>query len=116
MNRELRVMWNPSSRLYKYYNYLDKSILTKSKECMVLPKRNVNDGRIESRLWRSKSGWFSRKGTRPGYPASWPESRIVGVDLNLQVRNGYDINILGKILDTASPNASFGYSVFCCNV
>ena len=97
MNRELRVMWNPSSRLYKYYNIFDKSILAKSKECMVLPKRNVNDGRIESRVWRSKSGWFSRKGTRPGYPASWPESRVVGVDLNLQVRNGYDINIFGKI-------------------
>ena len=89
-------MWNPSSRLYKYYNIFDKSILAKSKECMVLPKRNVNDGRIESRVWRSKSGWFSRKGTRPGYPASWPESRVVGVDLNLQVSNSYDINFLGK--------------------
>ena len=89
-------MWNPSSRLYKYYNIFDKSILAKSKECMVLPKRNVNDGRIESRVWRSKSGWFSRKGTRPGYPASWPESRVVGVDLNLQVSNSYDINFVGK--------------------
>ena len=106
MNRELRVMWNPSSRLYKYYNIFDKSILAKSKECMVLPKRNVNDGRIESRVWRSKSGWFSRKGTRPGYPASWPESRVVGVDLNLQVSNGYDINVLGI-------NTTFTYSIFC---
>ena len=106
MNRELRAMWNPSSRLYKYYNIFDKSILAKSKECMVLPKRNVNDGRIESRVWRSKSGWFSRKGTRPGYPASWPESRVVGVDLNLQVSNGYDINVLGI-------NTTFTYSIFC---
>lgn len=35
---------------------------------------------------KGKSGWFSRRGTRAGYPASWPNSRVVGVDLNLQER------------------------------
>merc|ERR1712141_126720 len=112
-------MWNPSSRLYKYYNILDKSILAKSKECMVLPKRNVNDGRIESRVWRSKSGWFSRRGTRPGYPASWPNSRVVGVDLNLQerldqmycdqrlaVKHRVDIGMPAKKKDTPASNRS----------
>lgn len=79
-------MWKPSKIVYKHYRNIDKSLLSQFPECLVSSSRNVNDGRIESRYMKSKSGWFSRKGTRPGYPASWPDSRVIGVDLNLQER------------------------------
>ena len=79
-------MWKPSKVVYKHYRYIDQTFLSKLPTCLMCPSsRNVNDGLIESRYLKSKSGWFSRRGTQPGYPASWPDSRIVGVDLNLQV-------------------------------
>ena len=58
-------------------------------ESHAMEKGAFNNGEIESRYKKTKSGWFSRRGTRPGYPASWPTSRVVGVDLNLQVKNEY---------------------------
>ena len=79
-------MWKPPKVVYKQYRYIDQTFLSKLPATLVFPSsRNVNDGLIESRYLKSKSGWFSRRGTQPGYPASWPNSRIVGVDLNLQV-------------------------------
>ena len=79
-------MWKPSNAVYKHIRYIDKSLLSKLPGSVVYPDvRYYNDGLIESRYLKSKSGWFSRRGTRPGHPSSWPDSRVVGVDLNLQV-------------------------------
>ena len=79
-------MWKPTHTTYKHIRYIDKSLLYQlSGRTSKFQARNFNDGQIESRYQKSKSGWFSRRGTRPGYPSSWPTSRVVGVDLNLQV-------------------------------
>ena len=79
-------MWKPSQTVYKHMRYIDKSLLIQLPSCSTNQQiRKYNDGLIQSRYQKSKTGWFSRRGTRPGYPASWPDSRVVGVDLNLQV-------------------------------
>ena len=79
-------MWRPASITCRQ-SIEGRSLLqlTASKVCLSI--RNTNDGNIESRYGKSKSGWFTRKGTKAGYPPSWPhQSRVVGIDLNLQER------------------------------
>ena len=80
-------MWRPVSITCR--QSIEKTLLLPLPAYKVcLPTRNTNDGNIESRYGKSKSGWFTRKGTKAGYPPSWPhQSRVVGIDLNLQVRN-----------------------------
>ena len=89
-------MWKPSNKAISQIRcIIDKTFLYQSPCCAAYPQtRNFNNGEIESRYKKTKSGWFSRRGTRPGYPASWPTSRVVGVDLNLQVKNEYSRGLI----------------------
>ena len=79
-------MWRPASIACRQAT--DRTILSTLPACKVCPPiRHTNDGSIESRYRKSKAGWFTRKGTRAGYPPSWPNQlRVVGIDLNLQER------------------------------
>ena len=77
-------MWKPP-RIVCQHRYIDKPFLSKLTGCLVGPlSRDVNDGYIGSKTYE-RSGWFTRKGTQPGVPASWPDKRVIGVDLNLQL-------------------------------